>query len=163
MTSVPSGPQHRPVTGGRRGRLGSRLPNNDRFLQGSKSTSMADNLTKTGTQIRTKTRQSERERLPTAQRSLAATSYSWVLVLRLRCAGRCNFSFGDYKIHVPKGKKTQRAYYEKAKVSILWALGTHQVLCFVHQTESLWGNKTGFWRERKGKQTLSRNRFRRKG
>lgn len=37
----------------------------------------------------------------------ATTSYSLALALQLRYAGKCNFSFGDYKTHVPKegGKK----------------------------------------------------------
>ena len=44
-------------------------------------------------------------KLRTTHRSPATTSYSWVLALQLRYAGKCNFSFGDYKIHVPKGEK----------------------------------------------------------
>ena len=46
-------------------------------------------------------------KLRTTHRSPATTSYSWVLALQLHYARKCNFSFGDYKIHVPKGEKKQ--------------------------------------------------------
>jgi hypothetical protein len=43
------------------------------------------------------------------QSQLQATiSYSLALALQLHYARKCNFSFGDYKTHVPKEGKTKK-------------------------------------------------------
>lgn len=85
--------------GRRRGWRGSWLLNNSVVF------SMAYNPPKAGTQFVQRRGRAERKQLWPTQKSLATTSCSWVLALQLHYAGKCNFSSGDYKIHVPKGEK----------------------------------------------------------
>lgn len=51
----------------------------------------------------------EKQQSNTSQTHLT-TSYSWALTLPLHFAGKCSFSFVDYKIHDPKKKKITSVY-----------------------------------------------------
>lgn len=81
-----------------------------------KCTSMMTTPPKLGPQF-VPTQGRVRETSLDVQKSPSITSYSWVLALRLHYAGKCNFSFGDYKIHVPKRKKTHDLIIKKAKLA----------------------------------------------
>lgn len=121
MISVPVELQKQPVTGSGMERRTVTVAvwapdcwSRRRFLQGLKSMSRADNLPTLGPRSVQRRGRVERK-LWTTQKSLATTSYSWVLALQPHYAGKCSFSFGDYKTHVPEGGKNTTILSSKNK------------------------------------------------
>lgn len=78
----------------------------------------------------------QRKRLRTTDVS-ATTSCSWVSALRLRSAGKCSFSFEDYKIHGPNGENTHNNLIMRKQKLALCGHSSRQAQCYVHEAQSL--------------------------